>query len=95
MWKKVVAWIMQWKVNYAAKVEFTAYIEAGRVMNELKRMDTKLTARIDALEQSQDEVLEKYLRKITARETREKKKEVEEKSFIEEDPYTTIRRRGV
>lgn len=93
VWKKLVACIMQWKANYSASVEITAYIEAGRVMNELKRMDTKLTARIDALEQSQDDVLEKYLRKITAREIRGKQKDSAEAQVIEIDPYKELRER--
>ena len=65
----------QWIANRGATIEFKGQVEGALVQNELKRIETKLTARMDALEGYVDDVMEKYLRKITARENRAKQKE--------------------
>ena len=65
----------QWLANRSMTIEFKGQVEGALVQNELRRIETKLTARMDALEGYVDDVMEKYLRKITARENRAKQKE--------------------
>ena len=67
----------QWLANRGATIEFKGQVEGALVQNELRRIETKLAARMDALEGYVDDVMEKYLRKITARENRAKQKEAE------------------
>ena len=67
----------QWFANRSVTIEFKGQVEGALVQNELRRIETKLTARMDALEGYVDDVMEKYLRKITARENRAKQKEEE------------------
>ena len=65
----------QWLANRRVTVEFKGQVEGALVQNELRRIETKLTGRMDALEDYVEDVMEKYLRKITARENRAKQKE--------------------
>ena len=65
----------QWLANRSMTIEFKGQVEGALVQNELRRIETKLTARMDALEGYVDDVMEKYLRKITARENRAKQKD--------------------
>ena len=65
----------QWLANRSATIEFKGQVEGALVQNELRRIETKLTGRMDALEDYVNDVMEKYLRKITARENRAKQKE--------------------
>ena len=67
--------IRQWLANRSVTIEFKGQVEGILVQNELRRIESKLTARMDALEGYVDDVMEKYLRKITARENRAKQKE--------------------
>ena len=67
--------IGQWLANRGATIEFKGQVEGALVQNELRRIETKLVARMDALEGYVDDVMEKYLRKITARENRAKQKD--------------------
>ena len=67
----------QWLANRSVTIEFKGQVEGALVQNELRRIETKLAARMDALEGYVDDVMEKYLRKITARENRAKQKEEE------------------
>ena len=70
--------IKQWLANRGATIEFKGQVEGTLVQNELRRIETKLTGRMDALEAYVEDVMEKYLRKITARENRAKQAEKEE-----------------
>ena len=65
----------QWLANRSVTIEFKGQVEGVLVQNELRRIETKLVARMDALEGYVDDVMEKYLRKITARENRAKQKD--------------------
>ena len=65
----------QWIANRGATIDFKGQVEGALVQNELRRIETKLTGRMDALEDYVEDVMEKYLRKITARENRAKQKE--------------------
>ena len=65
----------QWLANRSMTIEFKGQVEGALVQNELRRIETKLVARMDALEGYVDDVMEKYLRKITARENRAKQKD--------------------
>ena len=67
--------IRQWIANRSVTIEFKGQVEGALVQNELRRIETKLTGRMDALEDYVEDVMEKYLRKITARENRAKQKE--------------------
>lgn len=97
MISELIGWfrniIGQWRVNISATAEFKGYIEASIVRNELKRIEAKLTGRLDTLEEVIDDVMEKYLRKVTARERREAKAQEGEEQSIVTDPYEEIRRR--
>lgn len=86
---KIQNWLRQILSNGKAKVEFSGMIEASIVRNDLKRLETSLNRRLDAIESYTDEVIEKYLRKISAKENRERKKEIEEGQKIY-DPYVEI-----
>ena len=68
----------QWLADRSVTIEFKGQVEGALVQNELRRIETKLVARMDALEGYVDDVMEKYLRKITARENRAKDKEKQE-----------------
>jgi len=65
----------QWLANRSVTIEFRGQVEGILVQNELRRIESKLTARIDVLEGYVDDVIEKYLRKVTARENRARQKE--------------------
>jgi hypothetical protein len=69
--------LKQWLANRSVTIEFKGQVEGILVQNELRRIESKLTARMDALEGYVDDVMEKYLRKITARENRAKQAEKE------------------
>ena len=75
--KNIFGIFKQWLANRSVTIEFKGQVEGALVQNELRRIETKLTARMDALEGYVDDVMEKYLRKITARENRAKQKEEE------------------
>ena len=82
----------QWLANRGATIEFKGQVEGILVQNELRRIESKLTARMDALEGYVDDVMEKYLRKITARENRAKQKE--EMPLVEKPTeFETIRQK--
>ena len=82
----------QWLANRSMTIEIKGQVEGVLVQNELRRIETKLTARIDALESYIDDVIEKYLRKITARENRAKPKE-EMPAMIAPTEFATIRQK--
>lgn len=83
--------ICQWNANLSCKTEVHGMIEATIVKNDLKRLETSINRRLDAIESYTDDVIEKYLRKISARENRERKKEIEEGTEIPMgDPYSEI-----
>ena len=63
--------------NRKAKVELTGYVEATLIQNDLARINTSLTARIDALETYVNMVTEKYMKQMATREARAAKKEAE------------------
>jgi len=67
--------VRQWLANRSVTIEIKGQVEGALVQSELKRIETKLSGRIDALEQYVDDVMEKYLRKISAREQRAAQKE--------------------
>ena len=67
--------IGQWLANRSVTIELKGQVEGALVQNELRRIETKLTGRMDALEAYVEDVMEKYLRKVTARENRAKTKE--------------------
>ena len=69
--------IRQWLANRSVTIEIKGQVEGALVQSELKRIETKLSGRIDALEQYVEDVMEKYLRKISAREQRAAQKEQE------------------
>ena len=69
--------IRQWCADRSVTIEIKGQVEGAVVASELKRIETKLTGRIDAIEQYVDDVMEKYLRKISAREQRAAQKEPE------------------
>ena len=73
--KGIFSILKQWLANRSVTIEFKGQVEGILVQNELRRIESKLTARMDALEGYVDDVMEKYLRKITARENRAKQKE--------------------
>jgi hypothetical protein len=73
--KSLMGIMKQWLANRGATIEFKGQVEGSLVQNELRRIETKLTGRMDALEDYVEDVMEKYLRKITARENRAKQKE--------------------
>ena len=82
----------QWLANRGAAIEFKGQVEGILVQNELRRIESKLTASMDALEGYVDDVMEKYLRKITARENRAKQKE--EMPLVEKPTeFETIRQK--
>lgn len=86
--------LCQLRANIHCKTEVHGMIEASIVRNDLKRLETSINRRLDAIESYTDDVIEKYLRKISARENRERKKEIEEET--EYNPYDEIlRRRGL
>ena len=67
----------QWLANRKAHVEYTGYIEANLIQHDLARVNTALTARIDALETYVNMVTEKYMKQMATREARANKKEQE------------------
>ena len=67
----------QWLANRKAHVEYTGYIEANLIQHDLARVNTALTARIDALETYVNMVTEKYMKQMATREARANKKEAE------------------
>ena len=67
----------QWLANRKAKVELNGYVEATLIQNDLARINTSLTARIDALETYVNMVTEKYMKQMATREARALKKEAE------------------
>jgi hypothetical protein len=73
--KSLMGILKQWLANRSVTIEFKGQVEGALVQNELRRIETKLTGRMDALEDYVEDVMEKYLRKITARENRAKQKE--------------------
>jgi len=75
---KIFKYIRQWLANRSVTIEFKGQVEGILVQNELRRIESKLTARMDALEGYVDDVMEKYLRKITARENRAKQRDMPE-----------------
>ena len=77
MHNRLLGKLRQWLADRGATIEFRGQVEGILVQNELKRIEAKLTARIDVLEHYVDDVIERYLRKITARENRAKQKEAE------------------
>lgn len=83
-------WLRQFLSNGKAKVEFSGMIEASIVRNDLKRLETSMNRRLDMIESYTDDVIEKYLRKISARENRERKGLIEETPQIQVDPYSEI-----
>ena len=84
--------LKQWFANRGATIEIRGYVEGALVQSELKRIETKLSGRMDALEQYVEDVMEKYLRKISAREQRAAQKElVLDQPVMNE--YETIRQK--
>ena len=67
----------QWLANRKAHVEYSGYIEANLIQHDLARINTALSARIDALETYVNMVTEKYMKQMATRETRARKKEEE------------------
>ena len=90
--KGIMGILKQWLANRSMTIEFRGQVEGALVQNELRRIETKVTARMDALESYVDDVLEKYLRKITARENRAKQKE-EMPAMITPTEFATIRQK--
>lgn len=94
MWlTTIVSFLRQWRLNGVAKVELKAMVEASLVKHELKRLDTKLSGRLDALEQQVDDVMVKYVRKTAAQESRDKKSEEKATPLKEVNSFDTIRRK--
>jgi hypothetical protein len=90
--KSLIGILRQWLADRGATIEFKGRVEGSLVQNELRRIETKLTGRMDALEDYVEDVMEKYLRKITARENRAKQKE--ESAPVEtETGFEMIRRK--
>ena len=67
----------QWLANRKAKVALNGMVEATLIQNDLARINTSLTARIDALETYVNMVTEKYMKRMATREARAEKKEAE------------------
>ena len=67
----------QWLANRKAHVELNGFVEASLVQHDLARINTALSARIDALETYVNMVTEKYMKQMATREARAHKKEVE------------------
>ena len=67
----------QWVANRRATTELIGYVEGKVVQGELKRIEAKLTARIDALELYVEDVTDKYMKKGLLRARDAQRKEAE------------------
>jgi len=67
--------IGQWLANRSVTIEYKGRLEADLVQHDLARLNTKLTARIDALEMYVSDVMEKFLKREKTREARAQMKE--------------------
>ena len=75
MWKELRSYWKQSQTNKIAKEEYNGMIDMITVKHGLARIDTKLTARMDALEMYVGDVMEKHLKKTDMRERRAREKE--------------------
>ena len=69
--------LKQWVANRVATTELIGYVEGKVVQGELKRIEAKLAARIDALELYVEDVTDKYMKKGLLRARDAERKEAE------------------
>ena len=78
MWKRIRLYWKQLQADRAATKDLIGYVEGKVVQGELKRIEAKLSARIDALELYVEDVTDKYMKKglLRARDAQRKEEEL-------------------